>query len=542
MIPLGKALRTSNRGPWLVAALLACFSACGEDATSSPDSPASPDAGGKAGAGTSGAAGTSSGGRAAPGGRAGASDAAAGFDAGDGGLGAGSGDCVAHDGGAGEGGAGEGGQNQAGRTDRDAPGGAGTGGASDEAPIVSFTVEAKLASDIDPNAPTTVGIVTWSVNLSAITEAHIDFGLDTTYGMSAPVELGQQPYRTLLLGMKPARTYHFVVSVEDGAKTSRSSDHTLRTGAPVPADVTATPGFHVVNAAAREPGFIITSFWSGAGAEVPLILDADGEVVWWYAGGPPAIARARLSANGKNMWMTVPSVTTSPAGRPLQRVSMDTLDGETYASALTTHDITPVHDDVMAYIDYDDSKCASVFEIDPSGTPKLVFDSTPFVDQSTCHGNSLRYSAPRDEYTFSDADQDVFMLDRATGAVKWRLSEQVAGGNAAWGGRTHGTYLMNDSILIYANFGGANYRAAAIEYSLAGAELWRFDSGLDAAYMGDVQRLPGGNTLITHAPPSEIQEVDPLGNVVLTIDGEGRNFGYAEWRTTLYGPPLDIRE
>jgi hypothetical protein len=60
--------------------------------------------------------------------------------------------------------------------------------------------------------------------------------------------------------------------------------------------------------------------------------------------------------------------------------------------------------------------------------------------------------------------------------------------------------------------------------------------------MGDVQRLPGGNTLITRGPPSEIQEVDPLGNVVLTNDGEGRNFGYSEWRTTLYGPPLDIQE
>ncbi len=530
------SLATGRMNPSLrlVAVLFAVAGACAEAATSRPDSSDSMNAGGEAGAGSSGIAGKSSGGRALSGGRAGASDASAGFDSGDG--------ATPQSGGAGEGGAGEGGRNEAGRTDRDAPGGADTGGAADGAPVVAFTIATKLASDVDPNAPTTVGIVTWSSNMSTITRAHIDFGLDTTYGMTAPVELGGQPYRTLLLGMKPARSYHFVVVAEDGARTFVSSDHVIRTGAPVPADLTATPAFHVVNAAARAPGFIITSFWSGAGAEVPIILDADGEVVWWYAGGPPAIARARLSADGKNMWMTVPSVTTSPQGRPLQRVSMDALDGETYSRAFTTHDITPVHDDVMAYIDYDDSKCASIFEIDSSGTTKLVFDSTPVVDQANCHGNSVRYSAPRDEYAFSDADQDVFMIDRATGSVKWRLSEQVPGGNAAWGGRSHGTYLLSDSILIYANFGAPNYLAAAIEYSLSGAELWRFDTGLNAAYMGDVQRLPGGNTLITHGPPSEIQEVDPMGNVVLTIDGEGRPFGYAEWRTTLYGPPLDIQE
>jgi hypothetical protein len=527
-----------------VAVLLALLGACGEDATSRPASSDSMNAGGRPGTGISGALGKSTGGRAPAAGRAGASDAPAGFDSGDGGIEAGSGAGGAGEGGAGagDGGAGDGGKNEAGRTELDAAGGAGAGGAPDGAPDVSFTIATKLASDVDPNAPTTVGIVTWSVNRPAITRAHIDFGLDTTYGMTAPVELGEQPHRTLLLGMKPARTYHFVVVAEEGVRTFVSSDHVIRTGAPVPAELTATPGFHVVNAAAREPGFIITSFWSGAGAQVPIVLDADGEVVWWYASGPPAIARARLSADGKNLWMTVPSVTTSPAGRPLQRVSMDTLDGEAYPSALTTHDVTPVHDDVMAYIDYDASTCASIFEIDPSGTTRLVFDSTPVVEPSTCHGNSVRYSAPRDEYTFSDADQDVFMIDRATGAVKWRLSEQVPGGNAAWGGRTHGTYLLSDSILIYANFGGPNYLASAIEYSLAGAELWRFDSGLNAAYMGDVQRLPGGNTLITHGPPSEIQEVDAMGNVVLTIDGEGRNFGYSEWRATLYGPPLDIQE
>src|SRR5580704_11047187 len=58
----------------------------------------------------------------------------------------------------------------------------------------------------------TVGIVTFTTVLPAPTEAHINFGLDTSYGMTAPVDLTQPSYRTLLLGMKPSKQYHFQLS------------------------------------------------------------------------------------------------------------------------------------------------------------------------------------------------------------------------------------------------------------------------------------------------------------------------------------------
>src|SRR6187551_1033612 len=52
-----------------------------------------------------------------------------------------------------------------------------------------FTVHVELASQVKSSAPTTVGIVTWSTTAPGITSAEIDFGLDTTYGMVAPVDL-----------------------------------------------------------------------------------------------------------------------------------------------------------------------------------------------------------------------------------------------------------------------------------------------------------------------------------------------------------------
>jgi hypothetical protein len=61
-----------------------------------------------------------------------------------------------------------------------------------------------------------------------------------------------------------------------------------------------------------------------------------------------------------------------------------------------------------------------------------------------------------------------------------------------------------------------------------------FTSSNSSGTMGDVQRLPNGNTLITYSNGGTILEVDPSWATVQTIKG---SFGYAEWRETLYGPP-----
>jgi len=113
-----------------------------------------------------------------------------------------------------------------------APGGApGTGGGTGGQAAL-FTVAVQLASDVNPNAPGTIGIVTWSVTVAPLASAHIEFGLDGSYGMTAPVDLSAAGYRTLLLGMKPSRTYHFRIVASDGTATFASGDYTVATGPP----------------------------------------------------------------------------------------------------------------------------------------------------------------------------------------------------------------------------------------------------------------------------------------------------------------------
>ena len=529
--------RKSRGMVWRVASTrMLALTACGaeeggEDLTPVTGGAAGTSTSGGTGAGTSGAAGSGaapsgSGGASAVGGSAGTSGGA-GVSSGAGGssgAAAGSGGTES----AGTAGAAAGSAGSAGALTGGAAGAGGGGFAT-----AVFDIDVQLASDVDPDAPGTIGIVTWSVDVTSLVAARIEFGLDTTYGMTAPVDLAEAGYRTVLLGMKPERTYHLRVVAEDGTSAYASDDVTLETGPAT--DLVPLESFDVVDEATRERGFIVASYWQGEGSAVPFILDADGEIVWWFSGGPNGIARAVMSADGKNMWL----IPASNTGGALVRVSMDTLDAETYADAVGSHDITPVSGETMAFIEYGESDCDSIYEIDPSGTTREVFESQGVVQANGCHGNALRYSKKEDVYTFSDVSQDILVIDRA-GEVLWRLSERVAQGNEAWGGTQHGHHLLDESIVVFANRGAGMEASSVVEYSLTGEELLRYESGDFSANLGDVQRLPGGNTLVTFSNDSLIHEIDADKNVVLAIDGGGSRFGYTLFRPTLYGEPPDI--
>jgi hypothetical protein len=403
-------------------------------------------------------------------------------------------------------------------------------------PIVDgsqFTVESELASSVDPEAPTTVGIVTWSMASVTPSSAHIEFGLDASYGMEAPVDLSEDAFRTLLLGMKPESVYHFRIVASDGTTSYASDDYTIETGAPT--TLVSIGGFNVVKDEGRAGGFLVLSYWGGDGSSVAFILDADGDIVWAYDFGMQGgIARARMSHAGHDMW----AISASNQGESLRRVGMDGLELQVYDSTSGSHDIAAVSGDLMAYLDYTVS-CNDIVEIDPSGATTTVFTASGTFGQ-TCHGNALRYSETEDVYTYSEVGTDIVQVDRS-GAVQWSLAD-VAGGVDTWGGVNHGHHLLADSLLIFANSGGQG-ASAMIEYDLSGNEIDRYDSGDRSQNLGDVQRLSNGNTLIDFSNDGIIHEIDPSGTLLVEITGPSMNrFGYATWRPTLYGPSPDITD
>jgi len=228
----------------------------------------------------------------------------------------------------------------------------------------------------------------------------------------------------------------------------------------------------------------------------------------------------------------------------LRRVTIDGLTTQTYANTKASHDIVAVSGDTMAYLDYGETDCNSIFEINNAGTVKEVFESTNVTSTGTgmnnCHGNAVRYSKKEDFYTYSDWQKELAVVSRA-GALQWKLSQKVSGGSAAWGGVQHGHQLLDSSIILFGNNGTAGgNKSQAFEFGLDGKLIKAFKSGGGATNFGDVQRLANGNTIVTYSTSSLIQVVDASDAVVLEIKGSG-SFGYLEFRDSLYGPPLDIQ-
>jgi hypothetical protein len=414
---------------------------------------------------------------------------------------------------------------------------AGSGG-SGAVGTASFTIDVELASQVESKAPSTVGIVTWSVDAPGITSARIDFGLDTTYGMTAPVDLAETDYRTLLLGMKPEQTYHFRVVASDGTTTFTSDDQTVMTGEGP--GINLLSSFTLSDPSALPKGFFITSFWRNGTTDTPFIFDTDGDIVWWYTSPQPTsgISRAALSADGKSIWI----VNETLQGAPLQRVGIDGLSAQTYMNTDASHDITAVSGETMAYLDYGESDCDSIFEIDNAGTTREIFESTDVTGTpgslSSCHSNAVRYSKAEDVYTFSDHRQDVAVLSR-TGELLWKLTDVVAGGIDSWGGSQHGHQLLENGLIIYANDAAGMGSSQAIEFGLDGSVIKEFMSRGAATNFGDVQRLPNGSTIITYSTSSLIQVVNANDAVVLEVRGQG-SFGYTEFRESLYDLELEV--
>jgi hypothetical protein len=161
------------------------------------------------------------------------------------------------------------------------------------------------------------------------------------------------------------------------------------------------------------------------------------------------------------------------------------------------------------------------------------------------HANSIHYVPFDDSFTISDRNPSVFINVTAQGQLLWQLGgscEQAPAGERCSARNwevTHGHHLLEDGTFVAFN---NTYDNASRVYEFA----LNVDSGLNAtvtknytgsAYssnLGDVQRLPGGNTLVTYSAQGKLVELDPGWEIVQTLSVR---VGYSSWRPTLYGTP-----
>jgi len=443
-------------------------------------------------------------------------------------------------------------------------GGGGTAGAqADAGPSVGCTItaSASLSTKIS-----TVGIVTWSTTLSGIQSAKIDFGLTTSYGMTAPVDLTQPSYRTLLLGMKASHLYHYRITAANGSGECAGPDTTIMTG-PL-ANGLVKPTVTTQNAAALAGGFLITGqYVQNTGGTTPaFILDADGDIVWWY-NIADYITGVVMDYAGTHMWINnhPPDLTNAK----VHRVTMDGLTDEDLSSQMyeLSHQLTVLPDETVAFYAADSGTqgCSDIKERAPNGTVRTIVNSqTALGTTGQCHVNNIQYSQADDTLVFSDHIHcAVAKIKRSDGSVVWILNGATKTFTGdTWLGSEHGIQILGlDDFLLFNNNSrsitgttipvsmgtGDGSNALEIKLDLTAktvSKIWSYKptptgtmtTEYQTEVMGDLQRLPNGNIVIAYGGKGIIQEITASGTVLQEMRTT-TNFGYIQKRATLYGPP-----
>jgi hypothetical protein len=168
------------------------------------------------------------------------------------------------------------------------------------------------------------------------------------------------------------------------------------------------------------------------------------------------------------------------------------------------------------------------------------------INDSMCHLNNIQYSKEDDSLVFSNLQSSqIAKVKRSDGSTVWIMNGSTSTiSGISWSGGNHGIHLLSlNRLLIFNNNNGGSGGSIAKEYMFSGSsgsQVWSYTASpaQPNMVMGDLQRMPNGNTVICYSTRGVIDEVNAQGMLLqrMTAAGTG-NFGYIEKRLSLYGPP-----
>ena len=144
-------------------------------------------------------------------------------------------------------------------------------------------------------------VASYAIVPGAPAKVTVNFGLDTTYGLSTwALPSGVSgPVNFLVAGMKANTAYHMaaVVAFDDGTRFV-DADHVFTTGAVEPA--AEMPAITVNTTVGKTPQSGVEAFDLLGGVSRPTVTDINGNVLWAYTAAPngPVAFPIKLLANG----------------------------------------------------------------------------------------------------------------------------------------------------------------------------------------------------------------------------------------------------
>jgi len=434
--------------------------------------------------------------------------------------------------------------------------------------VCSFTV------DHEQSNRNTVQEVEWTTDFANVTRARIEFGLaGGELGMTAPVDLEELDEPTYLVGMKADRDYAFRIVAESEAGTCTSSELSFTTGS-------LPDGLPLITKAVSKPGasqgFIVTTpgvdpDFAGQARDLPsaYIFDTDGDLVWWIDEVVFDAVHAQLSWDAKHVWFFSRNSAQPDFWNVVEApwhgiffypegVGFAPYDFAVFPNDGVAAPHPEVSTDPPSYVELRSTEFGRGYFV--------LSDLSELYDaeEGGFRPTAVRYQPEDDTVTFGDSLLGGFIKVTHAGDLVWQLGGSSPKGDSfalegieQWADN-NGYHLTSDGRLLFFNNtsvgAGGDPASRVVELQLdeenwTATKTWEYqDDAMYSADLGDVQRLPNGNVLITYSMLGVMREVTPSGEIVQEFDNShsfatraGRGwalFGYAEFRTSLYGPPL----
>ncbi len=390
------------------------------------------------------------------------------------------------------------------------------------------------------------------------TRARMRYGIEDIY--ENKVYSGDSPalaHQVQVHFLQPDTEYMFRVELlEDGVIVGAESGRFVTS--PVPDEL---PDFDVPIDALDEHGLILATLMGDH--MTPVVISQEGYYAWWHIeeADNVTIAQARLSPDGRSIYYSAydKGESTEPDAQYwIRQVHLDDGTVDSIEVRQHHHDFWVHEDGTVAWLkgnfynfNGQNNRGDAVMATTPDGEEIEVWRArdhvdlhlddacNPSTDASWTHANALSYDPESDSYLVSLRDIDsVVAFDRQTAETRWVLggceSDFEFGPVRPFDGQHQIELLDGDHLLVYDNQLDSGQPSRALELKLdfdegLATEAWSYNAGgaYNTDVLGDAQRLPGGDTLVTWSSTGLLEQVTPEGELSWQAKfGFGTALGY----------------
>ncbi len=381
-------------------------------------------------------------------------------------------------------------------------------------------------------------VVSWEQRAPAT--VRVDFRVDTEWRSSPARDLESGTQQELLLGVPYDHDVTFRVLAEQDGEVWAGDEQTAHTDA-APDGVFAS-SLLTAEDTAWEPTleYVIAAISWNRGWT--LVIDRQARLVWAHQTpqgrtslySRPSYDGADILVDHNSYW----AIFDDGDASQIERLKID-------GTVVATHDTPGLH---HPFVELDDGSLVwgaadgyteTVEKLTADGVQESLWSCEDFHDElgvtNYCQSNTLFWNEADDTFLFSlYSDETIVEFDHATGQnLRWfghmpgAWTFDPPDSAFHW---QHGGHLTDAGTLITSSHASGDSTECVVrEYELDEGdevlhEVWNYGLGndIDAPVMGEVHRLPGGNTLHNYGSGGRLREVTPDGTLVWEVLWEGQ--------------------